>query len=111
VYPVHGKVTLRGKPLVLGLLLIGPVGQPLDEARQFAIDAKGAFSLRTYSNVGEPDGYLPGTYSVAVVSCPADFRVPPGVTPDVVPEKYGPGSTKLTLEVKPQSNEVVIALD
>jgi hypothetical protein len=64
-YPVKGKITYNGKPVVNAVITLVPVEKVKTFEASSTSDANGNFSLRTFSNF-EPDGALPGEYEVKI---------------------------------------------
>jgi len=60
--PVSGTVTIDGKPLAVGQVMISPKGS---RASVGALDEQGRFQLTCYK---EGDGIVAGTYSAAVTA-------------------------------------------
>lgn len=69
VAPVHGRVTLDGKPLATGRVMLSPIaaGNSLDAGKPAYgwIQADGSFQLSTYS---EADGAVVGKHWVTIYS-------------------------------------------
>ena len=93
--PVTGLVTLDGKPVAGGTVLLLP------KERRPALghtDRNGRFTLSTFE---EGDGALPGTYRVAIIL----IREREGKTEWIVPKKYAdPKTSGLSVEVRPGEN-------
>jgi hypothetical protein len=103
VAPVHGKVTVDGKPLSTGKILFAPVAQGENmDAGKWAIGAlqpDGSFVLSTY---GENDGAVVGEHWATVVSSPN--------APASVP-KFGRVKVPRKIVVEAgKDNDVLIAL-
>lgn len=109
-YPVHGVVTLDGKPLEGGTVLFesiepgghrsgGVVGGKRYTARA-SIDPQGRYRLSTF---GDNDGAVAGRHRVVVLPDLSQVPDTPGARPPVeVPAKYQwPETTDLEYEVKP----------
>ena len=107
-YPVHGLVTLDGKPVSFGGVRFIPAGgRPLHAK----IQSDGTYSLST----GDEDGAPPGKYRIAVqvreIVKPAAAMEPPRPGKSHIPEKYGdPATSGLVFEVVAGDNEHHIEL-
>lgn len=107
---VHGVVRLDGKPLTTGTVRFVP---DAGRAASGTIQTDGSFDLGT---LGKSDGAVIGKHRVAIIayqqsvpeegSRPADVTsVNPNVKP-LVPERYmAVGTSRLTFDVKPGSNQ------
>ncbi len=114
VYPVRGTVKLKGSPVCLGLIEFEPATPGKGMPATGVIDKDGAFALRTYSGVGQPDGAVPATYRVSVTahgSMEGAVPAPKGVTPTKVPKRFAdPTTSGVTAEVKSTDNDLTINL-
>lgn len=107
VYPAGGKVYLRDKPLVMGIIEIFPVTAGQGNEGRGVIGPDGTFVLRTFSNSSVPDGAVPGKYHVAVRTFNESEGgpLPKGVKPTPVSEKYDePRASGLFFEIKAEDN-------
>lgn len=104
LYPVHGQVTLDGKPLTTGTVVTS-----LDEGRgaRGDIDSEGNFTLET-PDVGP--GAAPGLHRVAITAYSSkDLTDPENVGTLLVPERYAfAASSGLSLQVEPKSDNVAV---
>lgn len=104
LYPVHGVITLDGKPLTTGTVVTS-----LDEGRgaRGEIDSEGNFTLET-ANLGP--GAVPGLHRVAVTAYSSkDLTDPENVGTLLVPERYAfPASSGLSLQVEPKPDNVAV---
>lgn len=95
--PAEGRVTLDGRPLDRGAVMVQPRAGPAAQAR---INADGSFRLGTFK---PEDGAIPGPATVRVV-CRKDVSQPgeeKAYGPSLVPERYGSFETSgLTVEIK-----------
>lgn len=104
-YPVSGKVTVDGKPVVRAMVVFHPVS-PRPDGKKIASSTftndDGTFQLTTYD---AGDGAPPGEYKVTIV---ANFVVKNGEevsTPDLLKGRYqNPNTTKLTATVREEEN-------
>lgn len=109
-YPVTGKVTYRGKPVVSGMVMLTPVES--GHAATGNLEKDGSFKLTTFK---KDDGAVPGKYQVAVQAFPAEGAGLPGAEfagkAPPVPMKYmSPASSGLTAEIKPSDNQLDLSL-
>jgi len=105
---VDGVVRLDGKPLTTGTVRFVPTA---GRAASGEIRSDGTFTLGTY---GKTDGALVGTHQVAIIAVQTDPGAPtegrlleanPKVKP-LVPNRYmAPGTSGLTVDVKPGNNK------
>jgi hypothetical protein len=99
--PVEGKVTLGGKPVPTGTVILYPDaarGNTSREEPRGDIDAEGNYRILT----GNRKGVTPGWYKVAVTAADQIDPNNPYFTKWLVPERYiDPGTSKLELEVTP----------
>lgn len=95
--PVAGRVTLDGKPLEFGAIMVQPQAGPAAQAK---IAADGSFRLGTFT---PDDGAIPGPATVRVI-CRKEVTPPGGERafgPNLVPEKYGRFDTSgITVDIK-----------
>jgi hypothetical protein len=95
--PAEGRVTLDGRPLETGAVMIQPQAGPAAQAK---IGPDGTFRLGTFT---PDDGAIPGPATVRVV-CRRTVAQPGVETiygPSLIPEKYASFETSgLTVEVK-----------
>ncbi|MFM1903068.1 MAG: hypothetical protein RLZZ440_968 [Planctomycetota bacterium] len=96
--PVRGRVTLDGKPLTVGAVMVQPQAGPVAQAR---IGADGEFCLGTYQ---PEDGVLPGPALVRIIArqeiTPAGGERAFG--PSLIPEQYTRFETSgLEVDVRP----------
>lgn len=109
-YPVTGKVTYRGKPVVSGMVMLTPVES--GHAATGNLEKDGSFKLTTFK---KDDGAVPGKYQVAVQAFPAEGAGLPGAEfagkAPPVPMKYmSPASSGLTAEIKTSDNQLDLSL-
>lgn len=95
--PAAGRVTLDGKPVDCGAIMVQPRSGPAAQAR---INGDGSFRLGTF----EPgDGAIPGPAAVRVV-CRREISQPgteKAYGPSLVPEKYASFETSgLTVDIE-----------
>jgi hypothetical protein len=94
--PVQGRVTLDGKPLDTGAVMLQPKAGPAAQAR---IAADGTFRLGTFK---PDDGAMPGTATVRV-TCRKMLTKPgvePAYGPSLIPERYNQfGTSGITVEI------------
>ena len=104
--PVHGTVTLDGKPLAEGFVFVTPAEGKMATG---AIQSDGSFVLGTNS---DSDGAKTGTHPVTVKPPPPQEGMPPSAVAQTLPRHYRKASTSgLTVEVKPNTdNELKIEL-
>lgn len=82
--PVEGRVTLDGKPLQFGAVMVQPKAGPAAQAK---INPDGTFRLATFK---PDDGAIVGPATVRVI-CRKDITQPGGERaygPSLIPEKY-----------------------
>jgi hypothetical protein len=82
--PAEGRVTLDGKPLEFGAVMVQPAAGP---AAQGKINSDGTFRLGTFK---PDDGAIPGPATVRVM-CRKDITQPGGERaygPSLVPDRY-----------------------
>lgn len=95
--PAEGRVTLDGKPLEFGAVMVQPTAGP---AAQGKINSDGTFRLGTFK---PDDGAIPGPATVRVM-CRKDITQPGGERaygPSLVPDRYTRFDTSgLTVEIK-----------
>jgi hypothetical protein len=104
--PVTGTVTLDGKPLTKGNVLTQPSA---GRGANALIQPDGTFTLKTR----DQDGALIGTHKVAVLSHEGGTGSGPeaSIGKLLVPERYiNPETSGLTIEVKPDDNNVELKL-
>ncbi|TWU28669.1 hypothetical protein [Bythopirellula polymerisocia] len=104
--PVHGVVTLDGKPLTEGFVLVTPAEGKMAKG---TIQADGAFVLGTDTN---SDGVKIGTHPVSVIPPPAQEGMPISTTAKSLPQRYTNARTSgITVDVKPDAdNELTLEL-
>ncbi len=119
VYPVKGKVTFRGKPMVGGgSIALIPLTNQEGKTAGGSIAKDGTFSLMTYN---EGDGSMAGDFRVLITqevfqegANTEDGQPVSAPTSDVpiadrIPEKYSsPTDSTLKLTVKPEPQENVV---
>jgi hypothetical protein len=109
---VHGKVTYRGKPLPLGMVMFTP--DNMGPTASGAINTDGTYTLSTYST---GDGAVIGTHKVAVIAKEEQTNFEANAAPTdgkrLIPDKYFLEVTSgLTAEVKPgEENEINFNLE
>lgn len=95
--PVAGRVTLDGKPLEFGAVMVQPKAGPAAQAK---ITADGSFRLGTFK---PDDGAIPGPATVRVI-CRKDITPPGGERafgPNLVPERYSRFDTSgITVDIQ-----------
>lgn len=105
--PVEGRVTLDGKPLEFGAVMVQPKAGPAAQAK---IKTDGTFILGTYESA---DGVIVGPATVRVI-CRKEISQPGGERaygPSLIPEKYSRFETSgLTVEIKPGMSPLDIPL-
>lgn len=106
VASVHGVVTLDGKPLTEGTVIVTPAEGRMAKGE---IQPDGSFALGTFS---ESDGAKIGTHPVTVLPLPGGEGQPPSAAAKLLPRRYSVAKTSgLTAEVKPNTNnELTIEL-
>lgn len=105
-FPVHGKVTYKGKPVPNGTVLFTPL--TVGPTATGEIGKDGSYSLTTYK---PGDGAVVGKYKVTIVAMedmtgrlPEDRNPLP---PPIIPDKYSTlGTTDLTGEVNEGENTI-----
>lgn len=119
VYPVKGKVTFKGKPMVGGgSIALVPLTNQEGKTAAGTIADDGTFALMTYK---EGDGSMAGDFRVVIVqevfqegANTEDGQAPSAATTDVpvadrIPDKYAdPTQSPLKLTVKPEPQESVV---
>ncbi|MFM7184409.1 MAG: hypothetical protein ACKO4Z_06515 [Planctomycetota bacterium] len=105
--PVEGRVTLDGKPLQLGAVMVQPKAGPAAQAK---INPDGTFRLGTFK---PDDGAIVGPATVRVI-CRKDITPPGGERaygPSLIPEKYSRFETSgIAVEIKPGMPALDISL-
>lgn len=95
--PAEGRVTIDGKPLEFGAVMVQPTAGP---AAQGKINGDGSFRLGTFK---PDDGAIPGPATVRVM-CRKDITQPGGERaygPSLIPDRYTRFDTSgLTVEIK-----------
>ncbi len=105
VYPVNGKVILKGKPLANALVAFHPVDQsdPRATTCRATTGPDGTFTISTYA---ANDGAPAGEYKVTVECYQlkgSGTSLEPG--PNILPAKYSqPSTTDLSVRVAENSN-------
>lgn len=113
-WPISGKVTFQGKPVVVGQIRFCNPKVGIDVIE--SLDARGQYTVITGDRKGLPEGQ----YQVAVmpkldfskVKCDASGRPIPSTMPSAlernppnIPAKYqDPATSGLTMTVKPESS-------
>jgi hypothetical protein len=107
-YPVHGKVSFKGKPLGESVVVFHRVGGDVEgNQKPMAITkADGTFELTTYST---GDGAPPGEYAITVerraLTTGGEEAVRNG--PNTLPPKYAsPQSTDIKFTIIEGENEI-----
>jgi hypothetical protein len=93
-YPVHGKVTLKGRPLAEAVIVLHRMGRDV-EGNQKPLaysDAAGNFSFTTFN---QNDGAPPGEYAITVELRALEMRgeEPVRSGPNTLPPKYAKANT------------------
>jgi hypothetical protein len=105
--PVTGRVTLNGKPLEFGAVMVQPKAGPAAQAR---INSDGTFRLGTFK---PEDGVIPGPATIRVI-CRKDITPPGGEMvfgPNLIPDRYSRfDSSGLTAEIAAGMKPLEIAL-
>ena len=105
--PAEGRVTLDGKPVEFGAVMVQPAAGP---AAQGKFNSDGTFRLGTFK---PDDGAIPGTATVRVM-CRKDVTQPGGEKaygPSLIPDRYTRFDTsRLTVEIKAGMNPLEISL-
>jgi hypothetical protein len=105
--PAEGRVTLDGKPVEFGAVMVQPAAGP---AAQGKINGDGTFRLGTFK---PDDGAIPGTATVRVM-CRKDVTQPGGEKaygPSLIPNRYTRFDTSgLTVEIKAGMKPLEISL-
>jgi hypothetical protein len=103
---VHGTITLDGQPLTTGTVRFTPEA---GRAASGKIGSDGSYMLGTF---GERDGALLGRHKVAIIAYEAGgdgrpaYEVRKATSKPLVPQRYmAPGTSGLSFEVKPGSNQ------
>lgn len=95
--PAAGRVTLDGKPLEFGAVMVQPIAGPAAQAK---IGPDGTFQLGTFKS---GDGAIVGT-AVVRVFCRKDITPPGGEQawgPSLIPDRYNRFDTSgLAVEIK-----------
>lgn len=95
--PVEGRVTLDGKPLEFGAVMVQPKAGPAAQAK---INPDGTFRLGTFK---PDDGAIVGPATVRVI-CRKEITPPGGERsygPNLIPEKYTRFETSgIAVEIK-----------
>lgn len=105
--PAEGRVTLDGKPIDCGGIMVQPRSGPAAQAR---IESDGTFRLGTF----EPgDGAIPGPATVRVI-CRKEVSRPDAEQaygPSLIPEKYSQFETSgITVEIEAGMKPLEISL-
>lgn len=105
-YPATGRVTLQGEPAAFVLVTLKPADKKGVEATG-KTNENGEFELRTYSNTGDPDGAVPGEYTVVLTGYePVKMgRIPPGSKPTKI---TGEMETGIAIEITDGDNNLTI---
>ena len=105
--PAEGRVTLDGKPIEFGSVMVQPAAGP---AAQGKINGDGTFRLGTFK---PDDGAIPGTATVRVM-CRKDVTQPGGEKaygPSLIPDRYTRFDTSgITVEIKAGMTPLEISL-
>ena len=109
-WPVSGKVTFRGKPVVAASIRFSNPGAGVDVVAE--LDADGQYVI-----IGEKTGLPEGMYQVAVVpklnydniqQTPGGLVIPSSMPsmnrPDIPTRYHDPATSGLTMTVKPEPN-------
>jgi len=123
VYPVKGKITFNGKPMVgTGAISLIPTGKQAGAAAGGEIKEDGTYELTTYK---PGDGSMPGEFRVVIHqvvfqegantedgAAPGSSAVPPPVPEaDRIPEIFSnPTNSPLTMKVEAKPNEINLDL-
>lgn len=107
--PVEGQVTLDGRPLSAGSIMLQPVAGPAARGR---IDGEGRFRMGTYRR---GDGVIAGRAAVRVASFENSASTAPGAEPtlgkSLLPERYADfGTSGITVEVTRGMGPVTVEL-
>ena len=107
VYPTRGTLRMNGEPVRFAAVFLTPKDPTKGADADGDTDENGVFTLRTYSN-GDPDGAVPGTYSVIINGYNPTGKppMPEGVTPTKLPKI--PLELEATVEVTADDNDLVI---
>jgi hypothetical protein len=107
-YPVHGKVLWHGEPVRFAMISLEPADPSQGGAPAIGTTGvDGTFTVRTFSNSGEPDGAIPGEYKVQL----EDYDVvragplPAGARPTKIGRELDTG---VTVQVKAEDNDLTI---
>jgi len=105
--PSEGRVTLDGKPIEFGAVMVQPKAGPAAQAK---INSDGTFRLGTFK---PDDGAIPGPATVRVI-CRKDITQPGGEQaygPSLIPERYTRFDTSgLSVEIKAGMQPLEISL-
>jgi hypothetical protein len=103
--PVRGKIMVRGEPARYVMIRLNSKDGRY-ESTGFT-DEEGTFELRTLSNSGEPDGAVPGEYTVTLE--PYDPVTCPPIPKDAVPTQLA-GDLKVdqVIVVESGDNDVLV---
>jgi len=105
--PAEGRVTLDGKPVEFGAVMVQPKAGPAAQAK---INSDGTFRLGTLK---PDDGAIPGPATVRVI-CRKDITQPGGEQaygPSLIPERYTRFDTSgLSVEIKAGMQPLEISL-
>ncbi len=106
IAPVHGVVTLDGKPLTEGFVFVTPAEGKMAKG---SIQPDGTFVLGTDS---DSDGAQVGTHPVTVLPPTAEEGKPLSAVAKSLPRRYSIAQTSgITVDVKPNTdNELTIEL-
>ena len=122
VYPVKGKITFNGKPMVgTGAISLIPTDNQAGAAAGGEIKEDGSYELTTYK---PGDGSMPGNFRVVIHqvvfqegqntedgAAPAAGVPPPVPEADRIPEIYSqPTNSPLTMKVEAKPNEINLDL-
>jgi len=123
VYPVKGKITFNGKPLVgTGAISLIPTGNQAGAAAGGEITEDGTYELTTYK---PGDGSMPGEFRVVIhqvvfqegantedgAATGSAAAPPPVPEADRIPEIYShPKNSPLTMKVEAKPNEINLDL-
>jgi hypothetical protein len=107
-HPASGKITIKGEPAAFVLVTLRPTDSKGVQATG-KTNQEGAFELRTYSNTGEPDGAVPGDYTVILEGHnPVKMGgLPEGAKPT---EIKGEMDTGITIQITDGDNSLSIAV-
>jgi hypothetical protein len=108
-YPTRGKVLWHGEPVCYAVIDLAPATGSGGAEADGSTGEDGTFTLRTFSNEGEPDGAVPGEYVVNLKPWdPVRFGpLPKGAKPTQIPGEFNTG---VTIEVKAEDNDLIVEI-